>query len=159
MQEIIDAAKAEFLRAKERITHNLATTPDDRINWSPTPTARTPVQQVAHAAMATTGIQGLLMGKPFPYASLADLDPALRLAEKEFTTREQALSLLEQTSAEYLQWLDTMTPEQMASTVHLPSRPSFPMAVGITLPADHMRSHCAQIDYIQTIYGDRDWHM
>lgn len=82
----------------------------------------------------------------------------MRAAEKEFTTRQQVLSLLEQTSAEYLAWLDTPTPEHLASTVHLPFGP-MPMAAGITLPAQHLSGHVAQMDYIQTIYGDRDWHM
>ena len=159
MQETINAAKAEFLRAKERMVHSLATTPDDKIDWSPALTARTPVQQVAHAAMGTAGIQGLLTNKPFPYTDIAEFDASMRLAEKAFTTREQALGLLEKTSAEYLAWLDTVTPEQLASTVQLPFGPSFPMAFGITFPADHMRAHCAQIAYIQTICGDLDWHM
>ena len=33
------------------------------------------------------------------------------------------------------------------------------MSVAITLPADHMRGHIAQIEYIQTIWGDYDWHV
>jgi hypothetical protein len=158
MEEISSQAKAEFVRAKERMAHNLATTPDDKINWSPAPTARTPIQLVAHGAMGTAGIQGMLMGKPFPYSSFAEMDTALRVQEKEFTTREQALDLLEKTSAEYLQWLDTLTAEQLASTVQAPFG-SIPMVIGITLPADHLRNHCGQIDYVQTICGDLDWHM
>ena len=34
-----------------------------------------------------------------------------------------------------------------------------PVAVVITFPTFHTRSHIPQIEYIQTIYGDRDWHM
>src|SRR5450432_3489962 len=100
MNDTISQAKAEFTRAKDRMVRALATTPDDRINWSPSSTARTPLQQVAHAALATTGIQGMLIGKPFPYASIAEADAAWRAAEKEVATREQALGLLEKTSAE-----------------------------------------------------------
>ena len=33
------------------------------------------------------------------------------------------------------------------------------MSVGITFPAYHTHGHVAQMDYIQTIYGDQDWHM
>lgn len=158
MEDIISQAKAEFVRAKDRIAHALATTPEGKINWSPSPTARTPVQLVAHGAMAIAGIQGMLVGKPFPYANPAEMDAALRLAEKEFTTREQALELLERNSAEYVTWLDSVTPEQIASTVQSPFGP-FAMAVAITFAADHLRGHTAQIDYIQTICGDLDWHI
>ncbi len=159
MEDSISQAKAELVRAKERMAHALATTPDDRIAWSPAPTARTPLQQVAHGAMVMPGIQDMLTGKPFPYAGLAEFDAALRIAEKEFTTREQVLSLLERNSAAYLAWLDALTPEQLASTVHLPFGPPVPMAVGITFAAYDLTAHVAQIYYIQTIYGDHDWHI
>ena len=158
MENIITEAKAEFIRAKERMARALATTPDDKINWTPGSCARTPLQQVVHSAMAVSGIQEMLVGKPFPYADVAEADSTWRAEEKEFTTREQALSLLEQSSAEYLAWLDTLTDAQVASTLQLPFG-AFPMASAITFPADHLRNHAAQIDYIQTIYGDQDWHM
>jgi len=158
MEDIISEAKAEFIRAKERMARALATTPDDRINWSPASSARTPIQLVAHSAMAVSGIQGMLVGKPFPFANIAEADTNFRVAEKEFTSREQVLGLLEQNSAEYLTWLDTLTSEQLVSTLQT-SFGSFPMAAAITFPADHLRNHAAQIDYIQTLYGDRDWHM
>ena len=159
MEDTLSQTKAEFLRAKGRLAHALATTPDDKINWAPSPTARTPLQQVAHGAMAIADIQDMLTGKPFPYAGPAEFDRALRSAEKEFTTREQVLSLLEQTSAAYLAWLDTLTPEQFAATLQMPFGPPVPMAVAMTFPAYHLVGHIAQMDYIQTIYGDHDWHI
>ncbi|MCW3094385.1 MAG: hypothetical protein JWL77_3 [Chthonomonadaceae bacterium] len=158
MENIIAEAKAEFIRAKERMARALTTTPEDKINWSPAPCARTPLQQVAHAAMAVSGIQDMIVGKPFPYADIVEADAAWRAAEKEFTTREQVLGLLEQSSTEYLAWVSTLTSEQLASTLQLPFG-SFPMAAAITFPADHLRNHAAQMDYIQTIYGDQDWHL
>ena len=158
MEDIISQTKADFVRTKEQMARALATTPDDKLNWSPSPMARTVVQLAAHAAMAVSGIQGWLTGKPFPFADTAEFDAAMRADEKAFTTREQALSVLEQNSAEYLTWLDGLTSEQLGSTLSLFFGP-IPMTVGITLPAEHMRGHIAQMDYIQTISGDHDWHM
>src|SRR5207253_4309919 len=63
MEDVISQAKADFLRAKQLISRALATTPDDRINWSPSPSARTPIQQVAHAARAVNSINGFLDGR------------------------------------------------------------------------------------------------
>ena len=34
-----------------------------------------------------------------------------------------------------------------------------PMSAGVTFAAYHTHGHVAQMDYIQTIYGDQDWHM
>lgn len=156
--DVVTEAKAEFTRAKERIARDLATTPDERINWSPSSTCRTPIQQVAHAAMSIPGIQGMLIGKPFPFSSIDAMDSELRALEQPYTTREQVTELLDKNSADYLAWLDSLTPEQVASTVELPFGP-FPMAAAITFAADHIRNHAAQIEYMQTIYGDRDWHL
>ena len=159
MEDTISQAKAELVRARDRMARALASTRDDRINWSPSSTARTPLQEVAHAAMAISGIQGMLAGAPFPYGGPDEFDAALRLAEKEFTTRAQVLSLLERNTADYLAWLDALTPELLASTVHPPFGPPSPVAVGITFAAYHLSAHVAQMDYIQTIYGDHEWHM
>ena len=167
MEDTISQAKVEFIRAKERLAGALATTPDDKTHWSPSPTARTPLQQVGHAAQATPILMGLLTGKPLPFAGLPEADAmreletgftGMRETEKGFMSRRQVLDLLDQTSAEYLAWLDTLTPEQVGSTVSMPFG-LMPMAAGITLAADHLRSHAAQIDYTQTIYGDLDWHV
>jgi hypothetical protein len=159
MTDIISQAKAHFTVATEQIAHALATTPDERIHWSPSPTARTPLQQVAHAGMAIPGIQGMLEGKPFPYSSVSELDAVSRKAEKEFATREQVLSLLQQSKTEYLAWLDSVTPEMLSATLQLPFGTSMPMEVGIMIPSQHTLFHAAQINYIQTIYGDHDWHL
>lgn len=157
MNETVEAAKAEFTRAKDRVAKALDTTPDDRINWSPSPTARTPLHQVAHAAMSIKGMQDWLAGKPFPFESVADLDSYSRDKEKDFTSREQAIALLEENGAGYLAWLDTLTPEQVSGPFESPMG-TFPMASAITFCADHLRAHASQIDYIQTVYGDHDWH-
>jgi hypothetical protein len=158
MQETVEAAKAEFLRAKGRLAKALETTPDDKINWSPSPTSRTPIHQVAHAAMSISGMQDWLSGKPFPFDDINALDSYSRTEEAKFNTREQVLGMLDENSNGYIAWLDSLSPEQVGSMFES-AMGSFPMAVAITFPADHLRSHASQIDYIQTIYGDRDWHM
>ena len=158
MNHSVDAAKSEFLRAKDRIVRALETTPDDRINWSPSMTARTAIDQVAHVALSIPGIQGWLSGEPFPFKDVQELDTFSRTQEESFLTRESVLSLLEENSQGYLEWLDSLTEEQLASTVSMGPR-AFPMMEAISFPADHTRGHAAQMDYMQTIYGDLDWHM
>ena len=157
-QEIVESAKGEYTRAHERIKKALNTTAEDKLNWSPSSTCRTPIQQVAHAALSVNGIQGMFQGKPFPFSDVVEADRKFREMEKEYGTKQQVLDLLDKNGKEYLAFLDTLTPDQVRSNVSM-GFGEFPMASAITFPADHLRAHAAQIDYMQTIYGDMDWHM
>ncbi|MGO8670661.1 MAG: DinB family protein [Capsulimonadaceae bacterium] len=157
MDDTISRTKAEYIRAKDRLVRLLDKTPEDKINWSPSPTARTPVQLASHASMVVGGLLDMLKGQPFEFTNTAELDARFRQAERGFTTREQALGLLETNSAQYLAFLDGLTEEQLASDVTTPFG-TFPMALAITFAADHMRGHLGQIDYLQTIWGDYDWY-
>jgi hypothetical protein len=156
MSETIEQAKAEFNRAKGRITKGLKATPEDKLNWAPSDSARTPLQLVAHAAMGTKGIAGMLQGKERPPMDIQEMDKGMRASEKQFTSVDQVLGLLESTSADYFAWLDTLSDEQVNAIVDLPFGP-MPMAVAITIPADHMRGHASQLEYVQTVYGDYEW--
>ncbi len=158
MEDLVSQAKGEFTRAQNRIAASLKAVPADKLNWAPSDSARTSLQIAAHAAMGTQGMQGIIEGKPFPFASMAEMDVASRIAEKQFTTIEAVLGLLDQTSSAYIAFLDSLTAEQLASTVNFPFGP-IPLAAAITFPADHLRGHAAQLDYVQTIWGDLVWHM
>jgi hypothetical protein len=153
----VDAAKAEYTRAKDRLAAVLAATPDDRVSWSPAASARTPLEVVAHGAMSVKGMQGWLSGEPFPFESMAALDAYSRNEEKKYPTREAALKLLEDNSTGFLAFLDSLPQEKLGSMFET-QMGTFPMMSAITFPADHLRGHTAQIDYIQTVYGDREMH-
>lgn len=158
--EFIESAKAEFLQAKEGMVKALATTPDDRINWAPAPTARTPVQQVAHSAASIGHITGMLSGTHFAPQTPEEADKGFREWEQQFSTREEVLELLNQKSDAFLAWLDSVTSEQLETTVRLPFNLGIaPIRAVITAPALHTRFHAAQMEYTQTIYGDQDWHL
>jgi hypothetical protein len=156
-KQIIEDVKSEFIRARDRLIKDLATTPDDRILWSPGPNARTPLAQVAHAASAIGNIQKMFEGDVQKFVNIHELDPQWRKDEKEFKTRDQVIALLEKNSSAYLAWLDSLTPAQVELKLKTPFG-EFPMASAITWAADHLRNHCAQLEYIQTCYGDITWH-
>ena len=160
MEDAISRAKADFVRAKDQLSRALANTPDDKVNWAPAPTARTPVQIVAHCAMVVKNINDFLDGRPLQFTDTAAADKYFREQERPYTTRERAVSLLEKNSAEYLAWLDALTPERLNTSIQLPfGLGSAPLAAGLAFPAAHTQGHVGQIDYIQTIYGDLDWHL
>ncbi|HEX8551720.1 MAG TPA: DinB family protein [Abditibacteriaceae bacterium] len=158
-QETIDHAKAEFLRAEELLLKSLATTPEERINWSPAPTARTPIEQVAHSAQSLESICGFMNGHAFSIETTGEADDFFREYEKQFTTREAVVAVWKKNSAAYLQFLDALTPEALATLIQLPfGMGQAPLKEALAFPPLHTKWHASQIDYIQTIYGDRIWH-
>lgn len=159
IQEAIGQAKGMLTQSKDRITHLLNETPDDRINWSPSPTSRTPVQIVAHSAHAVFNINEMLDGRPFQVKTTPEAEVFFKEYESQFSSREQVLELLEKNCSNYINWLDNMTPEVFAGQCTGPfGMGDMPIAVSLNFPALHMMGHIAQIEYIQTILGDRDWH-
>ena len=157
---MMEAQKAEFLQAKARLEHGLATTPDDRLRWSPSPSARTPLEQVAHAAFSVGHMLGNLEGRTFEEPTTDDAQRRHRADDATITTREAALALLEKNSAAYLAWLDGVTEDKLSSKVKAPfGMGEFPVMAMIGFMPVHLNWHSAQLDYIQTIYGDQDWHL
>ena len=155
----IEQALQSFLAAKQRMTNCLANVPDEHINWSPSPTSRTPVEQVAHSAGAVKMIHDTLMGDMFAVPTSAEADIGFRSWEARFRSRKDVTRLLERYSEDYVNWLQTLEANDLTKMIEMPfGMGQVPLSLAITFPAAHMNEHSAQIDYIQTIHGDRDWH-
>ena len=157
-QQTIEHAKTDFARAKRMLLTAFEATPDDKLNWSPTPSARTPLHLVAHAADAVKNVHEMLQGRTFEANTPAEADKSFREWEQQFTAREPVLALWEENSAAYEAWLAALTPDALDGTIELPfgsGRACLSEAL-FFLPR-HTNWHTAQLEYIQTIYGDRIW--
>lgn len=160
MKAVIEAAKESFLQAKGRMERALASTPDDKLTWSPSPSSRNTLAIVAHSASALHSITEMLDGRPFGTPTTAEADKDFREWENQFTTREAVAELFEKNSHKYLTFIDNLSEDRYGELVTLPfglgQAPFFACA---SAAANHTNDHCAQIDYLQTIYGDQDWHI
>lgn len=159
MRDTIEKAKAEFLQAKGGLAKALSTTPDDRLEWSPSSTARSPLHLAVHAAEAIGHIHAALDGRAFPFSDSEAADRAFREHERAFTDRDEVVRLLDSRADAFVAWLDALDPETLGSMVRMPFGGSAPVEIAITFPALHTRWHHAQIDYVQTAYGDLDWRL
>ncbi|HEX5323616.1 MAG TPA: DinB family protein, partial [Capsulimonadaceae bacterium] len=120
MEQPAHLAIQEANQLNDRLLRNLAKTPDDRLNWSPAPTARTPLQLVAHCAFSLGFITTMLNGTPYPAKTMAQADAEFLEMEREVTTREQALALWESRFNQYVSFLSSLQPDQMDTMVKLP---------------------------------------
>ncbi|WP_025229341.1 DinB family protein [Fimbriimonas ginsengisoli] len=160
MAEVIQRAKQEFEQSRGRMMGLLKDTPDDKLNWSPSPTARSPLAIVAHAGIAVHNITEMLQGRPFGASTSAIADKGFRKEEQEFTSRDEVVALFEKNAAAYVAWIDTLTEEGLNDPITFPfGLGTGTVLHGLTAAARHTEAHIAQLEYVQTIYGDQDWHM
>ena len=137
----------------------LESTPDERLLWSPSPTARTPLAQVVHAATSLHHIHNAMMGTRYATPTREEADAEFLALEQKVTTREEALVLLDKNSAALIEWLDQLSEDELAGMVPLPfDLGEAPLEFMLAIPAWHTNDHAAQMDYIQTCYGDRRWN-
>ena len=158
MNSTIESAKGEFERAVVRLTQSVAATPDEKIDWSPAPTARTPIEIAFHCTEVINALHGAISGTdPMPAASPVEMDTYFRTSEMTHGSRDEVVKKLKENAAAYTKWLDELPEEKLAEFWASPFG-EIPYSVAITLPAYHTANHTAQLEYIQTIYGDRVWH-
>jgi len=158
MNDAIEKAKRQTLHGKDRLLKTLSFVPDDKLNWSPSPTAATALQIAAHAGLSNYRFIQQMRRQPMPtYATEAERLKAGADADADITTRQAAIDEIELATEEVLAFLDTLTDADVDSTVKLPFR-EVPMRHLMRRPGLHMEHHAGQIDYLQTCWGDMVWH-
>jgi len=95
MDQAVAHAIQDFNQAAEQLVRVFKNTPEDRIAWSPSATARTPIQLVAHSAFSIGFIGEMLLGTPYPAKTMAEADAEFLEMEKSISTSEAALKLLQ----------------------------------------------------------------
>lgn len=65
--------------------------------------------------------------------------------------------MLRQGMEETIEALSTVQPDQIGSRIDSPQGPT-PFLFFMSIPADHLRSHGYQIDYLQTCWDDQEVH-
>jgi len=156
MQELIGQAKQTLVMSKDRFLRTFSFVPDDKLTWSPSPTAKSALQIAAHVGLSNQGMGGLISGQKFAFGSMEEMFRFMDGEEKKVQSRDEAVRLIEQGTNTALAALDTVTPERLAGDAGLPM--PMPLSQFVMLLGAHVASHAAQIDYLQTTWGDRENH-
>ena len=158
MEPQIAQAKMLAETGRDRILKTFKAVPDDKLTWSPAETSKSSLAIAAHCGMTNQFFSRLIRGEAVEMpASVEEVDAHMKEAIAGVKTRRQAEELITDSSAAVVAALDTVTTERLQSTVNLPFGP-MPMAVIVNIPGAHMTSHAAQLDYLQTMWGDLQNH-
>ncbi len=140
----IELICAQLDWANKNICHNLDFLPEDKLNWKPQPSAKSPLEIVHHMTdtinMMTSGITG----------EKKILTPA--------TNATEAKRLVDQAISHHQNVIKALTPEQLEQTATLPIG-EFSMIAAAALPVTESINHHGQFTYIQTLLGDDESHL
>lgn len=148
------AAKIDNYRDNYKKGHGmlLATfnaVPDDKLNWKPADTSRSALQIAAHVAATNRYFILAYQGNP-PATDFPEIMRWIDKASAPWTTKEKVLSELAESHAELDSLFAKLPPEILDN-----ERAS----IGLWVSSFHCYEHASQIDYLQTTWGDMEFHM
>ena len=140
----------------EFFLRNFSHVPDEKLSWTPTPTAKSAIRIAAHTALYAGRFARMIRDRRQPAPENLTEWLAERDAEEvAITSREEVETIFREGTAEVLAALDTLTPEDLEMSLDSGQGWSMPMKQLIGLPGFHATLHAGQIDYLQTCWDDQ----
>lgn len=142
---------------REQVLRTAQAVPDDKLNWKPLDNGRTVLDLLGDAAQTPQIVTRMLTEPGFTpsrevFGQMAQ--------ERANWTRDEAVEHLKSNTDQAIAAIRSLSEEKLAEPLHLP------MGGGLTLPLGGwimmiyrtFVSRMAQINYIQTLYGDFESH-
>lgn len=157
MESIVEIYKKSAVDEMEMFLRNFSHVPDDRLNWMPTPTAKSAIRIAAHAALYAGRFARMIEARKLPQVENLEAWLAERTAEENaLTCRGEMERVFRQGTGEVLAALDSLTPEEIGQTLDSGQGWSFPMTRLMALPGWHATLHTGQVDFLQTCWDDQE---
>jgi hypothetical protein len=152
----IENSKQRAVNGMEFFLRNFAYVPDDKLNWTPTPTSKSALRIAAHTALYAGRFAEMIRSRQLPQPENLEEWLAQRDAEEiAVTTREDMEKAFREGTSQVLEALDTLSPEDVELTLDSGQGWTAPMTQLMGLPGWHATLHAGQIDYLQTCWGDQ----
>ncbi len=140
----------------EIFLRNFSHVPDDRLEWTPVPTAKSALRIAAHTALYAGRFARMIQDRQLPIPeSLEDWLAERDAEEVALTSREEIERVFRAGTAEVLTALDSLKPDEVESTLESGQGWTMSMKQLMGLPAFHATLHTGQIDYLQTCWNDQ----
>lgn len=140
----------------EFFLRNFSHVPDDKLEWTPTPTSKSAIRIAAHTALYAGRFAQMIRDRRLPAPDNLSEWLAERDAEEvAITSREEMEKVFREGTAEVLAALDTLKPEELEMSLESGQGWSMPMKQLMGLPGWHATLHAGQIDYLQTCWDDQ----
>lgn len=143
---------------KDGLVSTFNAVPDDKLNWKPLDQGRTALDLFSEAAQTTKMIAEMAQSR-------GETKPSRELfgqmkTEREGWTKQNALDAMQTNFAALEAAIQSLSDEELAQpiTLAMGGGMTLPLAGWILMAYRTYISRFAQINYIQTLYGDFDSH-
>jgi hypothetical protein len=157
MENLIETAKKEAVSAMEWFLRNLSHVPREKLDWAPSQTSKSALQIAAHTAVTAGNFAKMIRARKLPTGDeIPEFIEHTAVAEESLTDIDDIIALLRKNTDEVLSALDTLSPEDTELVLDSSQGWTMPMTFLMKLPAYHGVGHTAQIDFLQTCWGDQE---
>jgi len=159
VDSLVASCKESAVNGMEQFLKTLSFVPDDRLNWTPSPTAKSAIRIAAHTAIYAGTFAKMIRDRRLPFGDeIPEFVARINAAAGAVTSQTEMESVFRKGTDEVLAALDALTPEEIDTTLDSGLGWTMPMTFLMKLPGVHAFSHAAQIDYLQTCWGDQEVH-
>jgi hypothetical protein len=135
---------------KDELAKAASFVPEDKLNWRPCETATSTLDIVVECAAGQRMFAAVLLGES---VSLEGGPTA-----EQYPTLCTVTAFLDETSKELSAAMATIGGERLGESLLMPWGGSMPMVAVLHLAGHHNAYHAGQINYIQRLLGDTDFH-
>jgi hypothetical protein len=159
MESLIASCKKSAVEGMEEFLKDFSFVPDAKLAWTPTPTSKSAIRIAAHTALYAGRFASMIRDrKLLQIDNLAEFLAQRNASEEAVTSRAEVESIFRKGTDEVLAALDSLTPEEIETTLDSGFGWSVPMTWLMNLPGRHATAHAGQIDYLQTCWDDQEVH-
>lgn len=147
------------VEAMESFLKDFSHVPDDKLNWSPTPTSKSALRIAAHTSLYMARFAKMIQARSLPNHENLEAWLAEREAQElAIVSREEIEPIFLKGTDDVLVALDSLSPDEIGMTLDSGFGWTASMTWLMRLPGLHTNAHGGQIDFLQTCWDDQVVH-
>lgn len=150
----LEVALRVTLRARDDLIRAARAIPSENHMWRPSDLAHNVVEIVAHCAAANQFFAAVITGAPIPFRTQEEREAAVQACD----TLDKAEAFLNQSVTAVCDAIVSMPEDRLHEQMVMPWGERMTVAQGLLSPSFHMQYHEGQINFIQVLLGDTDYH-
>src|SRR5580658_2251751 len=118
MDDLVASCKESAVKGMEEFLKDLSFVPDDKLTWTPTPTAKSAIRIAAHTALYAGRFARMIKDGKLPASdSLTEWLAQRNAEEAALTSRTEVESIFRKGTDEVIAALDSLTPEAIGGAL------------------------------------------